>query len=174
MRISMIVAVGENGAIGKNNDLLWHLPDDMKFFKETTTGHVIITGRKSYESIPVKWRPLPLRTNIILTTNKAIEYEGALVMHKLEDAITYAREKGEEEVFIIGGGQIYQLGLNIADRLYLTEVKASFEAEVFFPAFSKDEWVEIERRNHPKDDKHAHNFDFVIYDRRIKEVDGKS
>jgi len=167
MRISIIAAMGRNRSIGKDNDLIWNLPDDMRFFKEKTLGHVVIMGRKNYESIPEKWRPLPKRTNIILTTSDQLKYDdGALVMNKFEDALNYAKEAGEKEVFIIGGGQIYQLAINKIDRIYLTEINAAFEADVFFPEIRKEDWTEIERIHHPKDEKHLYEFDFVTYDRK--------
>lgn len=158
--------MGGNYAIGKDNDLVWDLPDDMKFFKDKTKGHVVIMGRKNYESIPAKWRPLPKRTNIILTTNNSLSFDGALVMNELTDALEYAKSQGEEEAFIIGGGQIYNMGIALADRMYLTEINADFDADVFFPEFNKEDWVEVDRKFHPKDEKHAYSFDFVVYDRK--------
>ena len=166
MKVSIIAAMGTNYAIGKDNDLVWDLPDDMKFFKEKTKGHVVIMGRKNYESIPAKWRPLPNRTNIILTTQQSLSYDGAIVMSELTEALEFAENQGEEEAFIIGGGQIYKMGIPLADRMYLTEINADFDADVFFPDFKKEDWIEVERKSHPKDEKHAYSFEFVVYDRK--------
>ncbi|MDC1204320.1 dihydrofolate reductase [Salibacteraceae bacterium] len=145
MICSIIVAVDEENGIGKDNQLLWHLPADMRYFRETTTGHCIITGRKNYESIPSKYRPLANRTNIIVTRNKDYSVEnGAIVEHSIEEAIAYAKGTGEEEVFIIGGGQIYQecLKKNLVDKMYVTHVTALFEADTFFPEIETGAWRE--------------------------------
>ncbi len=165
MKISMIAAVAENLVIGKDNDLIWSLPDDMKFFKETTNGHVVIMGRKNFESLPPKWRPLPNRTNIIITRNKDYDGLGSHVVSSIEESIEVARSTGENEAFIIGGGQIYSLGLEKADRMYITEIKASFEGDAFYPAWKKEDWKEVSRVPHEPDERHAHAFDFVTYDR---------
>lgn len=163
----MIAAIGENRELGKDNDLIWHLPDDMKFFKETTKGYPVIMGRKNYESIPPKWRPLPNRLNIVLTTNKSYVNEDVVVCHEMEEAIDFAKTHTEkEEIFIIGGGQIYELGLSVANRIYLTEIHGSFDADVFFPDFDRAPWEEVSRRHHPADDRHAHSFDFVTLDKK--------
>ena len=168
MKISIIAAIGANYAIGKDNDLIWSLPDDMNFFKKKTSGHTVIMGRLNYESIPKKWRPLPNRRNIILTTNPEYQEEGVDIFHQMSEAIESARKAGEEELFIIGGGQIYQLGLEYADTMYLTEIKAEFTADVFFPTYDKADWQEVERIPHQVDEKHAYPFDFVTY---IREKD---
>jgi len=162
----MIAAVAENRVIGKDNDLVWSLPDDMKFFMNKTTGHHVIMGRKNFESIPEKYRPLPNRTNVIITRQKNYKAEGAQVVHSLEDALNIAKENGEHEAFIIGGGEIYKLGLAHADTMYLTEIHESFEGDAFFPEFDKDKWSEEERIHHSTDEKHAHSFDFVIYKKK--------
>ena len=161
MTISIIVAIAKDRAIGKDNDLLWNLPDDMAFFKNTTKGHAIIAGRKNYESIPPKFRPLPGRTNIIVTRNKDYKAEGAIVTHSLEEAIEKGKATESDELFIIGGGQIYKQGLNLCDKIYLTEVNATFpDADVHFPEIS-DEWKEVKRAHHPADDKHKYSFEFI-------------
>lgn len=166
MKISIIAAIGANHAIGKDNDLVWNLPDDMNFFKRKTSGHTVIMGRLNYDSIPKKWRPLPKRRNIVLTTNRDYTQKGVDVFHNLKSAIESAREAGEQELFIIGGGQIYELGLQYADTMYLTEIKATFEADVFFPEYDKSKWEEIGRIPHDVDEKHAYPFDFVTYNRK--------
>lgn len=165
MKISMIAAVAENYVIGKDNDLVWSLPDDMKFFMRTTTGHHVIMGRKNFESLPDKFRPLPNRTNIVITRQDTYDAQGAAVVNSLEDALAIARENGEQEAFIIGGGEIYKLGLEVADTMYITEVHGSFEGDAFFPKFDKSNWKEVERISHSTDEKHAFSFDFVTYER---------
>ena len=164
MKISMIAAIAENYVIGKDNDLVWNLPDDMKFFMTKTSGHHVIMGRKNYDSIPEKYRPLPNRTNIVMTRKDDWSADGVEVVHSLEDALEIARKNGEPEVFIIGGGQIYELGLKYADTMYLTEIHATFDGDAFFPKFDKSEWKEAERIPHSKDERHEFAFDFVTYE----------
>lgn len=165
MKISMIAAVSENRVIGKDNDLVWSLPDDMKFFMNKTSGHNIILGRKNYESLPKKYRPLPNRVNIVMTRNDQYKAEGAVMVKSLTEAIQIAEDNNEEEVFIIGGGEIYKLGLEIADVMYITEIKASFDGDAFFPEYDQEVWKETERIHHPVDEKHNYEFDFVTYER---------
>jgi dihydrofolate reductase len=164
--ISIIVAAADNYAIGKNNNLLWDLPDDMRFFKEKTKGHCIITGRKNYESIPAKFRPLPQRVNIVVTRQAHYDAGGAIVVSSLEKAIQKAEEVEDREIFIIGGGEIYKEALPLADRLYITRVHHDFDADTFFPEIHLNDWVEIARKYHPKDDRHPYDFTFLTYDRR--------
>lgn len=132
--VSIIAAIGENRELGKDNKLLWHIPADFTRFKEITFGRPIIMGRKTYESIG---KPLPGRTNIIITRDNNYQQEGCLVTHSLKEAISAAKNKDEKEIFIIGGGQIYQQAIGIADKLYLTIVKGSFDADTFFPDYSR-------------------------------------
>lgn len=165
MTISIIAAVAENLVIGKNNDLVWRLPDDMKYFMETTKGHHVIMGRKNYESIPHKFRPLPERQNIIVTKQDNYHAEGCKTTDSIENAITLARQDNPEEIFIIGGGQIYAQSIDLADKLYITAIKKSFDGDTFFPAIDKNDWREVSRIHHPADERHAQAFDFVIYDR---------
>ena len=162
----MIAALGENRVIGRNNELVWHLPDDMAYFMRTTTGHHVIMGRKNFESIPEKFRPLPRRTNIVMTRQRGYEAPGAFVVHNLEEALHMAEKNGENEAFIIGGGEIYKLGLSHADVLYLTEINASFEGDAYFPEVDFSNWEETSRVHHPNDDRHKYAFDFVIYHRK--------
>lgn len=166
MKVSMIAAVAENGVIGKDNGLVWRLPDDMKFFMKKTTGHHVIMGRKNFESLPAKFSPLPNRVNIIITRQADLKIDGAHVVNNLEDALKIARSNDEKEAFIIGGGEIYQLGLEVANTMYITEVNAAFDGDAFFPDFDKKEWREVERHYHPADEKHAHTFDFVTYQKK--------
>lgn len=163
--ISIIVATAENGVIGKDNQLLWKLSADLKQFRILTTGHSVIMGRKTFESIG---RPLPNRTNIVVSRQKdLILPEGVLKVNSLEAAIETAKNySGNEEIFIIGGGNVYEQALKITDKIYLTEVKASIEGDAFFPALNIDEWKEIARILHQKDEKNEYDFDFVELVRR--------
>jgi len=163
MIISLIAALARNGVIGKDNDLPWSLPDDMKYFMQTTKGHHIIMGRKNYDSIPEKFRPLPNRTNIVVTRQKDLDLAGCKVVNSLESAVQIASAASEPELFIIGGSTIYKLGLPIANRLYLTEIDADLDGDTYFPAFNRTEWKEMSRKHHPADERHAYPFDFVIY-----------
>lgn len=164
MIISLIAALSENRVIGKNNDLPWHLPDDMKYFMETTKGHHTIMGRKNYDSIPEKFKPLPNRTNIVVTHQKDFKAPGCLVVNSLERGLEIANQNGETETFVIGGSEIYKLAIPYANRLYLTEIHAVIEGDTFFPKVNKTEWIETSRRFHPPDGRHMYGFDFVIYD----------
>jgi dihydrofolate reductase len=166
MIISMIAALARNLVIGKNNDLPWKLPDDMKFFMETTKGHHTIMGRKNYDSIPHKFKPLPNRTNIVVTRQKSFDAPGCIVVNSVEKGLEIAEENKEAEVFIIGGAEIYKLGLPYADRLYLTEINAEIEGDTHFPIFDKSQWRETSRRHHDKDERHTYAFDFVIYEKK--------
>jgi dihydrofolate reductase len=165
----MIAAVARNFTIGKNNDLPWKLPDDMKFFMNTTKNHYVIMGRKNYDSLHEKFRPLPNRTNIVVTRQKDFNALGCIVAHNVTDAIELARKGNETEAFIIGGAEIYKIALADADRLYLTEIKADVDGDTFFPAFRKSEWKETSRTPHMADEKHKFAFDIVVYD-RLKNV----
>lgn len=165
MNISLIAAVSKNRVIGKENDLPWHLPDDMKYFMQTTKAHHVIMGRRNYDSIPEKFRPLPNRTNIVVTRQTYFTAPGCLVVHSLEEALETARKNSETEVFIIGGSEIYSQGFRYADTLYLTEIQASIEGDTFFPAFDIRDWKEISRTHHSTDDRHVYPFDYVIYKR---------
>tara|TARA_B100000900_G_scaffold175810_2_gene149152 strand:- start:1100 stop:1606 length:507 start_codon:yes stop_codon:yes gene_type:complete len=165
--ISLIVAVSQNGVIGKDNQLAWHLPDDMKYFSNMTKGHSIIMGRKNWESIPTKYRPLPERKNIVITRNKNFKSKEAFVVNSIEQAIDISRTDEDEEVFIIGGGEIYKLGLEYVDKIYITEIYAEIEGNTFFPKWEKDDWIEISRISHPKDEKHKYSFDYIIYKKNV-------
>lgn len=165
MIISLIAAMAQNHTIGKNNDLPWQLPDDMKFFMDTTKGHHAIMGRKNYDSIPEKFRPLPNRTNIVVTRQQGFKAPGCLVVHSLEKALEIAQNNGEREVFVIGGAEIYSASMPMANRLYLTEIHAAIDGDTFFPAFTPTEWKETSRKKHAADARHQHAFDFVTYDR---------
>lgn len=167
MMISLIAALSENYVIGKNNDLPWKLPDDMKFFMQTTKGHHTIMGRKNYDSIPEKFRPLPNRTNIVVTRQTAFQAPGCIVVNALEQGIAIAERHGEQETFIIGGSTIYALGLPKANRLYLTEIHATIEGDTYFPNFDRSEWKEVSRTSHPADERHRYSFDFTVLDKIV-------
>jgi len=160
MIVYSIAALAENRAIGKDNDLIWNLPDDMKFFKKTTLNNVVIMGRKNFESIPHKYRPLPNRINIVLTRKEDYSADGALVYNSIEDALHYCESEGYASVFVIGGGEIYKLALekNVVDAMYLTRVHESFEADSFYPEFDESKWEKEIMDEHPKDEKHDHSF----------------
>ncbi len=166
MKVSLIVAVSENGVIGKDNDLIWHLPKDMKFFKDTTMGHHVIMGRKNFESIPHKFRPLPNRTNIVITRQSDYKAEGSIVVNSVEAALEIAKENGDKEPFIIGGGQIYKLALeaNLVDKIYLTKVHHTYDGDTFFPKLRND-WKEVERIDCKADEKHAHAYSFLTFEK---------
>ncbi|MCX6217425.1 dihydrofolate reductase [Spirosoma sp.] len=162
MKISLIAAVAQNGIIGRENDLPWHLPDDFAFFKRKTSHHPIIMGRKSLEALG---KPLPNRTNIVLTRNTEFSAEGVTIVHRLDEAIAEAEAINQIEIFVIGGAEIYKMALPIATTLYLTEIHQDFEGDAYFPAFDKSEWKELSRRPHPADERHAVSFDFVEYEK---------
>jgi dihydrofolate reductase len=163
MTISMIAAIARNGVIGKANDLPWHLPDDMKYFMQTTKGHHVIMGRKNYESLPEKFRPLPNRTSIVVTRQADYKAPGCTIVHELNEGVKLAVKNGEPELFIIGGSEIYQLGMALADKIYLTEIDADIEGDTFFPNYKKDLWHEVSRQHHAQDERHKFSFDFVVY-----------
>jgi len=158
--ISMIVAMADNRAIGKDNAMLWHLPDDFKHFKAVTMGKPILMGRKTFESIG---RPLPGRENIVITRNEGFVAEGVTIVYSIEAALEAAKKY--DEVMIIGGDSFYQQMLPLSERLYITEVHHAFEADAFFPEIRPDEWQELTRDEHAVDDKHAYGFSFVNYQR---------
>jgi len=166
MIVSLIVAAAENGVIGKDNDLIWHLPKDMKFFKETTLGHHVIMGRKNFESIPHKYRPLPNRINVVITRQGDYIAEGCIVVNSVEAALIIAQENGDTEPFIIGGGQIYKLALeaNLVDKIYLTKVHHAYDGDTFFPELGND-WKEVARTHCKADEKHAHDYSFLTFEK---------
>ena len=160
--INIIVAKAENNVIGNKNQLIWHLPNDLKRFKQLTTGHPIIMGRKTFESIG---KPLPNRTNIVITRNTVWTAEGIVTVHSLEDAIQLA-SRSDSEIFIIGGGNIYQQALKLADVLEVTEVHQDFEGDAHFPEIDLNQWQETFREKHPADEKHSIEYSFVTYIRK--------
>mgnify|MGYP001212874720 FL=1 len=167
MRVSLIAAVADNGVIGSDNDLVWSLPDDMSFFKASTSGRHVIMGRRNYESIPHKFRPLPGRPNIVMSRNSEYDSGGAALVTSLEDALKIAREAGESEAFIIGGGQIYTMALDarVVDTMYITHVHGEPDGDAFFPEFDSTQWTLTVLDNHPSDDRHEYSFTICKYDR---------
>jgi dihydrofolate reductase len=163
--ISLIAAVSQNHVIGKNNDLPWHLPDDMKYFMNTTKGHHCIMGRKNYDSIPEKFRPLPNRTNIVITRQKNLQAPGCIIVNSIDEGIAIAKKNGEPETFIIGGAEIYRHTMEQTDRMYLTEIQAHIDGDTYFPEFDKKVWKEVKRTHHTADERHQHAFDFVVYEK---------
>ena len=166
MIVSLIVAVSENGVIGKDNDLIWYLPKDMRFFKETTMGHHVIMGRKNFESIPHKYSPLPNRTNVIITRQADYSAEGCVVVNSVEEALEVAKNNNDNEAFIIGGGQIYKLALEakMIDKIYLTKVHHSFKGDTFFSELNSD-WKEVSNVENKADEKHAHDYSFLTFEK---------
>ncbi len=171
MILSIISAIAKNNEIGMKNDLLWKLPADMKHFKETTTGHPVIMGQRTFESLGTATdgtagRPLPSRRNIILTLDKEFKRDNAEVYYSIEDLekALNATMGQDEEAFIIGGGQIYKLFIHKADKLYITHVNAEFpDADTFFPAIDKNKWEKVNSTLHPKDESNAYDLEFAVY-----------
>jgi len=159
MIVTIVVAIAENHAIGKDNKLLWHLPKDLKHFKEITSGGTVIMGRKTYDSVG---KPLPNRRNIIITRQQ-IEIAGCEVVNSLQAALDLCRE--HKEVFIVGGAEIYKQAMPLTDRIYLTIVHENFEADTYFPEISKDIWKETERTDHEADEKNPLSFSFITLER---------
>jgi dihydrofolate reductase len=162
--ISIIVAIAKNYAIGKNNDLLWHIPEDLKRFKQITTGHKIIMGKKTYLSLP--FRPLKNRENIVITDNPADVFEGCTVIFSIAEAINKCSQ-GEEN-FIIGGASVYKQFLPLTDRLYLTWVNKDFDGDVFFPEIDFEQWEIVSQEDFPVDGQLGFSYSYVIYDRKKK------
>ncbi len=156
--ITVIAAVAENNALGKENQLLWHLPDDFKRFKAITSGHYIIMGRKTFESFP---KPLTNRTHVIISRQPNYQPEGCIVVNSLEKAIEACPKT--EEVFIIGGGEIYRQSIEVANKLDLTKVHASFEGDTYFPEINLTQWKLVFEEFHPKDERHDYAFTFQTY-----------
>lgn len=169
MIISLIVAMDERRGIGKDGKLPWRLSSDLKRFRELTMGHHIIVGRRTFESIG---KPLPGRQTIVVTRSETYQPEGCLVAHSVEDAIRLARERGETEAFICGGAAIYAGAISDADRLYLTQVHTTVEADVFFPAIERQAWVEKESASHAVDEKNQYPFTFKLLEKEHRAARG--
>ncbi len=156
--ITLIVAIGKNNELGKENDLVWHLPNDFKRFKKLTTGHHIIMGRKTFESFP---KPLPNRVHVVITRNEKYKREGTIIVHSMKEALQIA--KNDTQPFIIGGGEIYSLGIPIADKIELTRVHGSFDADTFFPEIQINEWELIKEEHHDIDEHHKYAYTYLTY-----------
>lgn len=165
MIISLIVAVAENNVIGKDNNLPWHLPADMKYFRDTTLGHCVIMGRRNYDSIPLKYRPLDKRTNIIVTRQQDFKADSCIVVHSVEEAISEAKRENESEVFIIGGADIYKQTLGIADKVYYTKIHHSFDGDAFFPVVDGRKWKLASRKEIAADQKNKFPFSICVYEK---------
>ena len=168
MKVSLIVAMDSDRGIGKNNDLMWHLPNDMRFFKETTLGQIVVMGRKNSESIPEKYRPLPKRENVVLTRNESYVANDCNIFHSLEECLKSYRSEEDRTVFIIGGGEIYRhaLGMKIIDEMYISHVNHSYGADTFFPAFDLKDWTVDTILEQKKDDRHAASFSVMRYTKK--------
>lgn len=159
--ISMIVATGKERVIGQDNQMPWHLPADLAYFKKVTGGQTIVMGRKTFESIG---RALPNRRNIVLTTSPSFQAEGCEVVHSISDILTIG--KNEKELFIIGGSKLYEEMMPYADRLYITHIHHSFEGDRYFPHYDEDEWTIVSCEKGHSDEKNPYNYEFVVYDRK--------
>ena len=165
--LSIIVAIGKNNEIGRKNQLLCHLPDDLKHFKQITSGHTVLMGENTYRSLPK--RPLPNRRNIVLAFDKLTIYEGCEMAYSIDEALVMCNKN--EETFIMGGASIYRQFLPLCDKLYLTCMDAEFpDADVFFPEIRFDEWDLIEEVKHPSDENHKYNFSYITYVRKEKTI----
>jgi dihydrofolate reductase len=162
MPISIIVAIADNNAIGKDNDLLWHISDDLKRFKKITSGHKILMGKNTFLSLPI--RPLPNRTSIVITDDPADNYEGCIMAYSIEDAMSKCDDN--EECFIIGGGSIYKQFLPLADKLYLTRVRREYDADIFFPEIDEKEWDLILQEDHVDEKNDSLAFSFQEFTRK--------
>lgn len=166
MKLALIVAVAQNRVIGRDNKLPWYLPNDLKYFKQTTLGKPVIMGRKTYESIG---KPLPGRTNIVITRQSDYQPEGVKVVSSVEDAIQVAESvcliDGQEEAMVMGGAEIYGLTLPHCERLYLTEVHAEVEGDAWFPEYEKSEWAEVTREDFMAEGPNPFDYSFVVYER---------
>lgn len=160
MKIAIIVAMDEQGLIGKNNDLPWRLSADLQYFRRTTMGKPIVMGRNTHESIG---RPLPGRQNIVVTRQSDYQAEGCDVVHSIDEALALCRD--QEEVMIMGGASLYQQVLPLADKLYLTQVHASLDGDTWFPDWSPQDWQLLSREDHPADDKNEFDYSFMLYER---------
>ena len=163
MLVSIIVAAAANGTIGRDGDLPWRLPADLRFFKRVTMGHHLVMGRRTWASIG---RPLPGRTMVVLTRDPGLEIPGVTVVHALSDALELARAAGDPEAFVIGGAEVFARALPLADRLYLTRVYADVEGDVRFPELDERAWVEVAREEHAADEQHAFAFALCTLERR--------
>lgn len=164
MIISQIVATSLNNVIGKNNALPWKMPTDMAYFKNITWGHHIVTGRRNYEA---EGKALPGRVNIVLTRNLDYKIPDGIVVQRFDDAISIAAQVDEEELFVVGGAEIYKLAMPYTDRIYLTRIHANIEGDTFYPEPDWSEWKEISKESHKKDEQNPYDFDFIVFERKM-------
>lgn len=164
MTISLVVAASENNVIGKNNQLLWHLPKDMKYFKNVTWGMPVVMGRKTFASIGSK--PLPGRKNIVITRQPGWNAEGVSVVNSVDAAASLAAGMNYKEIFIIGGGEIYLIAFERAKKIYMTRVRADLEGDTYFPVIEKNDWILVSKTDNPADEKHAYAFSFQLWERK--------
>lgn len=167
MIVSLIAAVAQNRVIGKDNDLVWDIPEDMKFFKDTTRHHCIVTGRRNYESIPAKFRPLKNRVNIVVSQQYSEFEAGVIVCKTIEEAIDYARQKGEAELFVIGGGKVYEYCIknDLADKLYITWVHQDFEGDTHFPEIDEEKFKLVSTRKSQQEEPSTLAYSFCVYEK---------
>jgi len=161
--VVLVVAAAENNAIGKDNQLLWHLPNDLKFFKNTTWGMPVIMGRKTFEAVN---KPLPGRFNIVITRQADWKAEGTISATDLQDALQNSAETNCKEFFVIGGGEIYKEAIEIADKIYITRVHASFDADTFFPVIDESKWLLTSNKDFEVDEKHKYAYSFQVWERK--------
>lgn len=166
MIISLIAAVSENNVIGLNNALLWHLPADMAYFRSKTLGHHVLMGRKNYESIPLKFRPLPDRVNIVVTRQMLKNGRSLYYVNDIKSGIEIAEENSEKELFIIGGGEIYRQSMALADRMYITRVHAKFDGDTYFPDISDGDWIKESETFRKSDEKNDFDMTFQVYTKK--------
>jgi len=163
MIISAIVAASKNWVIGKDNEIPWYIPNDLRYFRRMTLGHHVVMGRKNYESIG---KPLPKRTNLIVTRDENYDAPGCHVVHSIDEAIKFAKDNNEEELFICGGGEIYNQTLAMTDKLYFTEIEAVVDGDVYFPKIELHDWSLISTERNQADDRHEYGYNFMIYERK--------
>lgn len=161
--LSLIVAMDKNRVIGFNNDMPWHLPNDLRYFKEKTTGHTIIMGRKTFDSLG---RVLPNRKHLVLTRSERQFPEGVEVVHDIDDVLQYVNNNTDEEIFVIGGGQLFKMMLPHVDKMYITEIDEEFAGDVYFPSFKDAEWELTSKEKGPKDEQNPYDYYYLVYERK--------
>lgn len=163
MNISLVVAASDNNVIGKNNQLVWNLPDDMKHFKNVTWGMPVVMGRKTFESFK---RPLPGRKNIVLSNQKDIKIEGAIVLNSMQDVEFLVKEMDVKEIMVIGGGEVYKMYYPKANKIFMTRVNAVVEGDTFFPLIEQKDWTLVSSIKNAADEKHVYSFDYELWERK--------
>ena len=161
MKISVIVATSDNNVIGKNNDMVWHMPADFKYFKEKTKNHIIIMGRKTFDSLG---KSLKYRTNLVVTRNDAFQHEGVMVFDSLEKAVEWSKHQNDEEIFIIGGASIYKQAMSFSNRIYLTKIHGEFEGDTFFPELDSA-WKVVSKIANSSDENNPYDYTFLVYEK---------